>query len=523
MKLATTRQMRELDRRTIEEFGTPGEVLMDRAGQGVADAVAALMDLAGWRHPSILLLAGRGNNGGDAFAAARWLHEMDYRPEVWLASEANQVQGDALKHMSRMKAAGVPLHELPTVEDWEDTRAAGGHADVLVDGLLGTGSSGMPRGPVAGAIRYIKERADRSHVVAIDVPSGLNADTGEAEGDAVEADLTVTMGLPKAGMLAQSAVPYVGTLDVVDIGLPPEYVEEARLGTETELINWRDLEMLFPRRPRTAHKGDFGRALLIGGARGYAGAISMAARSAVRSGAGLVSAVVPEGIVPIVAGASLETMVSGAQETDQGCLAAGMWSAWRGRVQDYDAMLVGPGMSRDPEIFMLVRSILRDVKVPLVVDADAISVFAKQAQWFGKAEGRLVLTPHAGELARLLGKDVAEIQADRRKAALAAVEATGATIILKGAGTVVAAKDKPVCINLTGNPGMATGGSGDVLAGLLVGLLAQGLEPFDAARAAVYLHGRAGDLAALRRSQAGLTACDIIEEISYAFRDVSLR
>lgn len=523
MKLATRDQMRALDRRTIEEAGIPGDELMDRAGEGVARALVEVLDMAGWRQPSILVLAGRGNNGGDAFATARWLHEMGYRPEVWLACEANQIQGDALKHFSRAKTAGIPCRALPTLEDWDEARADGVSHDVLVDGLLGTGAQGVPRGPVAAAIRYIRERADRAYVVAIDIPSGLDADTGEAQGEAVPADLTVTMALPKLGMVAPAALPYLGTVQVVDIGVPPAFVAEAGLREDLELIQAADLEALFPRRPRTAHKGQFGRALLIGGARGYAGAIALASRAAVRSGAGLVATVVPHSILPIVASASLETMVFGAEETPEGSLAPNMWAAWRARAHEQDAILIGPGMTRRPETLALARAILREATKPLVVDADAISVFVRQPHWFAKAEAPVVLTPHPGELARLLGCEVEEIQADRCKAAQRAADATGAVVVLKGAGTVVAAKGKPLCVNCTGNPGMATGGSGDVLAGLLVGLLAQGLDPFDAARAAVFLHGRAGDFAALRRSEPGMIASDIIEEIPFAFREVSLR
>lgn len=522
MKLVSTEQMRELDRRTIEEFGTAGEVLMDRAGQGVAEIVRRTAEVAGFVNPLIHLFAGRGNNGGDAFAAARYLKDMGLAVEVWLAGAANEVQGDALKHLSRMKDAGVTLQELPTKEDWDAEEGRSGAA-VLVDGILGTGSSGPARGPAVGAIQYINDHAEDALVVAIDVPSGLNADTGVAEGDAVLADITATMGLPKAGLVEPSALDYVGTVEVVDIGIPEDYVAEATSAADREMVYLTDLRPLFPRRRRASHKGDYGHVLLIGGARGYTGAIAMAARAATRSGVGLVTAVVPQGIAPVVASASLETMVVAAAETTEGALSADLWGEWRNRIDDFDALLIGPGLGRSADVLMLVRSIIRDSVVPLVLDADAISVLEGQAHWVERAKCPVVITPHPGELGRLFAQEVGEIQQDRCGVALAAAKYTRATVILKGAGTVIAHEGKPVCINMTGNPGMATGGSGDVLAGLLVGLLGQKLEPFDAARAAAYLHGRAGDTAAWRKSQCGIVACDLIDEIPYVFREVSLR
>lgn len=523
MKLVSTDQMRELDRRTIEEAGTSGETLMDRAGQGVADAVRRTAEIAGFTSPFILLLAGRGNNGGDAFTAARHLKDMGFDVEVWLAGAANEVRGDALKHLSRMKTAKVPFHELPTKEDWDDTLRAPVFADVLVDGILGTGSSGPARGPAVGAIQYINSQSRDSLVVAIDIPSGLDADTGKAEGEVVRADVTVTMGLPKRGLVEPAALEYVGCIEVVNIGIPPDYIEQVPAEDDRELIYLTDLKPLFPRRARASHKGDYGHVLLIGGARGYTGAIAMAARAAVRSGVGLVHALVPESIAGVVAWASLETMVVAAKETDIGSLSSELWKEWKDRINDFGAVLLGPGLTRHGDSLALVKNVLRGCKVPLALDADALSVLEGQVGLLAKAECPLVITPHPGELSRLISRDTAAIQKDRCGAARAAAKASGAVVVLKGAGTIVAQEGKPLGINLTGNPGMAKGGSGDVLAGLLGGLLAQGLKPYDAARAAVYIHGHAGDMAAWRKSQAGINAGDLIEEIPYVFRDLALR
>jgi NAD(P)H-hydrate epimerase len=422
-----------------------------------------------------------------------------------------------------MKKAGITLRELPTKEDWDEAAKEKGWADIVVDGVLGTGGQGPARGPAVGAIQYINAQSGEALVVAVDIPSGLDGDTGAAGGAVVRADVTVAIGLPKRGLLEPAALDYVGCLEVVDIGIPADFIGQMDLEPDRELIHWSDLKPLFPPRARAAHKGDFGHVLLMGGARGYSGAIALAARAALRSGVGLVTVLTPAGVAPVVAGASLESMVMAGAETGIGSLSAENWAEWRTRADSFDALLVGPGLTRHADSLSLVRNIIRECGVPFVLDADALSVLEGQPHWIERAKCPAVITPHPGEMARLFTQEVAEVQRDRCGVALAASRFTRATVVLKGAGTVVAQDGKPVHINMTGNPGMATGGSGDVLAGLLAGLLAQRLQPFDAARAAVYLHGRAGDMAAWRKSQAGIVAGDLVEELPYAFRDLTLR
>jgi len=521
MKAVTSAQMKELDSRTIKECGIAGEVLMDRAGTGVADIVQCLARMSGYADPSVHLFAGRGNNGGDAFVAARRLKELDIDVEVWLAGAADEVVGDALKHLIKMKSAGVVLKELPTTEDWESLQVPYHGTDIVVDGILGTGITGPARGPASAAIRYINALSERSLVVSIDVPSGLNSDTGLAEGGAVKADVTVTMGLPKVGLLEPCAVDFVGTLEVVDLGIPDEML--SRLQSDRELITAEDLRRVIKRRARNSHKGDFGHLLIVGGAAGYAGAVALAAKAALRSGAGLVTVLVPGSIAPIVAGIVPEAMVHGVAETKEGSLLSACLKKWKRSIHDFDGLLVGPGMTACEDTRGLVESILSESRKPVLLDADALNVYAKKAGKIDKAACPVIITPHPGEMARLMGCSIAEVQADRYGTAQKAASDTGATVILKGAGTVVAEKNRPVSVNMTGNPGMATGGMGDVLAGLVAGLIAQGVVPFDAARAGVYLHGRAGDNVAWRSSQAGITAGDVIEELPLVFRELTAR
>ena len=521
MKAVSSEMMKEIDRRTIAEFGIPGEVLMDRAGHGVARVVRRLADITGKLKAQVKLFAGRGNNGGDAYVAARYLAEWGFPAEVWLAGTSDAVTGDALTHLNLMREAGVKLHELPAPEDWDALAASLPEDDgLVVDALLGTGITGPAREPVASAIRCIRTLAQRDIVVAIDIPSGLNADTGEAPGETVAADVTVTMAMPKTGLLAPCAVDFVGTVEVIDIGVPDEL--SGAVESDLELVTPQELKGLFPPRARATHKGTFGHVLIIAGSTGYSGAPILAARAATRSGVGLVTALVPAALAGALAAAVPEAMVHPAPSSPAESLGPDSLALWHRSPNDFDAILIGPGLGSDgtPE---LVQKLLHGCTVPLVIDADALNACAGCADPIREARCPRVITPHPGEMGRLLGCSTADVQADRLPVAKRAAAATGSVTVLKGAGTIIATPEGRVAVNMTGNPGMATGGMGDVLGGLLAGLLAQGMAPFDAARSAVYLHGRAGDDAAWRVSQPGLTAGDVIRELLNVFLDLAGR
>lgn len=516
MRSVTSQQMRELDRRTIEEIGIPGIDLMERAGAGVAQAVRRLTDLTrSDRHARVWLVAGRGNNGGDVAVAARLLHDQGFSVIVTLAASADDVKGDARDALDRMRRAGIDLLEAPNAENW--THAEGGPFGFVVDGLLGTGTTGPAREPIASAIRAINREGAHALVVAVDVPSGLDADTGAAHGDVVRADMTITMGLPKCGLLNPAALEWVGHVDVTDIGIPPSLWES--IDSEVDLITPHDLKPLLPPRRRNVHKGDFGRALLIGGSPGYSGAIALAARAALRSGTGLVTVLTPASVAPIVAGLVPEAMVHPATATPAGTLCADSLHNWPGDPEAFDAILIGPGLTPHETSLGLIEQALRTIAVPIVLDADALNVVTGRLSVL-RRDAPVIVTPHPGEMARLLNTTSDAVQADRFAAARRLVDETGAVTVLKGAGTIVADSARPLSVNLTGNPGMATGGTGDVLSGLITGLLAQGLKPADAARLGVYVHGRAGDLAAWHGSPISLIAGDIIEALPRAFREL---
>jgi hydroxyethylthiazole kinase-like uncharacterized protein yjeF len=516
MKIVSSSTMRELDSRTINDFGIPGSLLMERAGRGVAEAVEELAVRAMDGIPSVLMVAGHGNNGGDVFVAARYLAACEADVAVWLTCTAEDLKGDAAHHFQLMIDDGIMALELPNESDWEDVNDTS--CDVIVDGILGTGIKGAANGVASAAIRYINDLSYSCLVVAVDIPSGLDADTGEAAGDVVVADMTVTMALPKDGLVEARAREYVGQVRVIDIGVPDELVEAAT--SSRDLVVAQDLFEILPRRKRQSHKGTYGHVLVIGGAAGFAGAAALAGRGALRSGAGLVSLLVPQSMVPAILAAAPELMVHGAEETDIGSLSADSLSKWDKEIAEFDAILIGPGMTTHQDSGAIVEQVLKQATVPVVVDADALNACAGNLNILKSAGCPVVITPHPGEMARLCDCTTDDVQSGRTDMASKVSKEASVVVVLKGSGTVIASSEVPVSINLTGNPGMASGGTGDVLSGVIVSLLAQGIGPFDACRAGVYLHGLAGDRAAWRLSQTGMVAGDLIDELPGVFRDI---
>jgi len=519
MKTVSAAEMRELDARTINEFGIPGEVLMDRAGKGVADAVLDVIELTGRMTPSVLLVAGCGNNGGDAFAAARYLAWEGVRTEIWLAGAMSMVEGDAKTHLRRLLDTGLKVRELPDSESWRVVSAEEHRHHIVVDGVLGTGIRGHVRDVAESAVAYINNASSRSLVVAIDVPSGMDANTGVAIGNAVAADITVTMGLPKKGFAESPGIALAGSVAVADIGTPPALIDSIEAGTELTVL--QDIRQLIARRNRASHKGTYGHVLVVGGSVGFSGAVAMAAKAALRSGAGLVTAIVPRSVAAQTACMAQEIMVHPADETEEKTLSGDLWSKVDPDL--FDAILLGPGMGKHAHARLLLKNLLHRSKKPVVLDADAISAQRCEDRSVKSAYCPVVMTPHPGEMGSFMGMAPAEVQADRAGTASRAADATNSVIVLKGAGTIVACRLKPLAVNSTGNPGMATAGMGDALAGLLAGLLAQGLEARDAARAAVWIHGRAGDRVSLRMGQTGMVAGDVIGEIPATMKEVTSR
>ncbi len=494
MKVVTTEQMRALDARTIAA-GTPVEELMERAGFVVARHASALLRQHGGQ--SVLLLAGKGNNGGDAIVAARHLAAAGYRATLILLCRRAELTGAALFHSQKL--LGVDLHETTRADQWREI-AENVAPTIVVDGLLGTGLNGDVREPYAAAIQFINETG--RPVLAIDVPSGLDSDTGAARGGAVRADVTVTMALPKLGLLQPAAADHVGQLEVADIGIPAAFVAE--VATQTEWLTAEDVRGLLPRRHRTAHKGDFGHLLVIAGSEGYTGAPVLCAHAAARSGVGLVTLAVPRNVYAIVAASCPPEIMPCSLDRVAG-------------LAGYDAVAIGPGLGREEETLRLALGWIDECRVPLVIDADGLNALARNPSAMNRITAPLILTPHPGEMGRLVSRSAGEVQSHRWEVARKFAADYNVVLALKGAGTVVTDKSGQLWINSTGNAGMAKGGIGDALTGIIGGLLAQKMSPLDATRAGVFLHGRAGDIAAERWGQRALLATDLIASLGEAF------
>lgn len=509
----TAEEMRRLDRRAVEELGLPGGVLMEHAGRGAAEAIRAWLAARGRRRGArVVLLCGKGGNGGDGFVAARWLARHGMRPSVWLAAPPEEVGGDAGRKLTALRHAGIRPRR---VEDEAAVAADLARADVVVDALLGTGARGAPEGVVARLIELIN--ASGRPVVALDIPSGLPADGGAPPGAAVRAALTVTFAGLKRGLVTEPGRSWAGRVQVVDIGLP---AAEVSRGIRTFLLEAADVARLLPPRAADTHKGHYGHLLIVAGSLGKTGAAALAARAAMRSGAGLVTVATAASQQPVVASLVLEAMTESLPETPARSVGAKALETIAELAARRDAVALGPGLGLDPETQAVAREVVRAIRRPMVVDADALTALATHLDVLAAAPAPRCLTPHPGEMARLLGTSTAEIQRDRLAAARTTAARTGAWVVLKGAVSVIADPGGDVFLNPTGNPGMASGGTGDVLTGMVGAFLARGFEPSAALQAAVYLHGRAGDLAAARLGQEALIASDLIETLPAAFTEV---
>jgi len=509
--VVTAAQMRELDRLTIEEIGVAGVVLMEVAGRGAADVVEGFAPgLVGWR---VAILCGAGNNGGDGYVVARHLLMRGAEVRVFMVAARERIRGDGLVNLEAAEKVGVDFEWLDSNLPEDLTGRLAGY-DCVVDALLGTGLSSEVRGRYREVIEAIN--AARTLTVAVDVPSGLSSDTGHPLGVAVEADATVTFGCPKIGVVTHPGVEYTGDVHIVDIGIPPAL--EARLDVRCHLLEERDVVGLVPSRRLGGHKGTYGHLLVVAGSPGKTGAAVLCARGAARSGAGLVTVAAPADAMPSVAARSIETMTEeyalDSADLDPQEATARLVALTRGK----EAIVVGPGIPTGRAMVEVLREVLPDATVPVVLDADGLNVVALKPDLLGQVSAPLVLTPHPGEMARLLGVTTSEVQADRLAVAREAAARFGAVVALKGARTVVAAPDGEAVINPTGNPGMGSGGTGDVLAGLIGGLLAQGVAPFDAARLAVYLHGLAGDRAAEDLGHHAMVAGDVLDRLPAVLR-----
>lgn len=499
-RLVTATQMRAIETAS-GEAGVPPSQLMESAGRRLADAALRLVAPNG----QLIVVCGGGNNGGDGLVAARFLVAAGCNVKVELVGDPSKLKEDPARNLKALAASGIQPRTLP------DNHSVG-QGDVIIDAVFGTGLDRAPEGAYADAIRRMNVwRAAGAKIVAADLPSGLHSDTGQAFSPAVRADVTVSFGFYKLGQAVEPGASLCGELELVDIGIPGSCAQ-ASPGPSAYLLEEDDVKARIPERKRDTHKGSYGHVLVVAGSWGKTGAAGLSAKAVLRSGAGLCTlATRPEALVPAMSHAP---EVMGVELVSDGALSYADLNSILEAADGKTAVVMGPGMPRGDETLKLLGALLEELEVPVVLDADALNAIAEDTSVLSKAKCPLVLTPHPGEMARLVGRSTAAVQEARVDTARELATKHHATVVLKGARTIICSDEGASFVNPTGNPGMATAGTGDVLSGVIGGLLAQGMSPLNAALAAVFAHGLAGDLAAKRRGFLGLMASDVLESLS---------
>ncbi len=532
MKIVTAGEMREIDRKTTRELQIPSPVLMERAGLAV---VSRIKERFGRK--KVIVVSGSGNNGGDGIVVARNLHNEGWDVKAFLTSKPEELRGDALLQYRTAIECGLQIR--PADKLLSQGSSVFSRHSVIVDAILGTGLSRKVSGKLPGVIKALNDA--ELPVISVDIPSGISSDNGQVMGEAVKSECTVTFGLPKRGHYLYPGAEYTGTLFIEDIGFPRELLESESL--TVELLEKEVISSLIPGRPKYSHKGDYGHVLIVAGSRGKTGAALMAARACMRTGAGLVTIGVPESLAGVFQARVTEEMILLLPDNGDGTLSVKASNDILSFVdKSADLLAIGPGLGSGAGTGKLLGSIVEDSAVPVIIDADGISSLRGGHRLFHKAQAPVILTPHPGEMARLLqhasgrkqsaGKSpslgrggrmdipkniVRAIEEDRINSAITFAKETGTYLVLKGAPTVVATPVAKAFVNSTGNPGMATAGTGDVLTGMIAGFLSQTREPTTACMLGVYAHGLAGDIAASEKGEHSLIATDIIEKIPAVF------
>jgi len=536
VKVLTAAQMREADRLTTEKRAIPSLQLMENAGAAVVGFLVEKFPSLAKRN--IVILCGKGNNGGDGLVVARLLKESGCEPEVFLFANPADMAGDAAANLKRWQQGVGKLHVVTSFSEWQSARELLNGPDLIsvliVDALLGTGLRGPVEGLLAAVIEYLNAARGKASgtqgeicVVAVDMPSGLASDAQDFGGPVVTADFTVTFTAPKLGQMILFRSTCCGELVVRGIGTPPEFLESDP-NLKIHWIEPGEFQVLPLTRDPAANKGTYGHALIVAGSLGKSGAAVLAARGALRSGAGLVTVATPENVLPIVAAGMPEMMTVPLAATEAGTASFRNFDYGRftETARNKSVLAIGPGLSTHTETQQFIRALVAETELPIILDADGLNAFAGMAdQLTQRRASAMVITPHPGEMARLLGVSVKEVQARRLEVALEAAARWRVNVILKGYHTILATPSGHAYINTTGNPGMATGGTGDVLTGILAGLTAQfGVDDWPRVLSfGIYWHGLAGDIAASRVGQAPLIASDLVESIPEAYARVTSR
>ncbi len=519
MRVLNAAQMRDADRQTIDEIGIPSMVLMENAGRQVVAALEAANDDLTDRH--VAVLCGPGNNGGDGFVVARTLYQRAVDVSVFVIGTMAAVKGDARLNLEILGRLGLTVVEISDEQAWDLHFSEISQCDLIVDAIFGTGL----RSPLAGMMETVAADVNASGipVVAVDLPSGMSADRAEPIGECIRASMTVTLATPKLPLVLPPGEAHAGSIVVADIGIPPEVIENLA-GPRIELLTREGMREILQPRESDSHKGDYGHVLVIAGSRGKTGAAHLAAVGALRSGAGLVTVATPGTAQPIIAALGAEYMTVPLEETADGKVALGSLE----RILDFeqDVIAAGPGLGTGPDVTAFIHGLLAKSESPLVLDADALNAIASEPDLLhsgGEGSRPIVITPHPGEMARLVDTSIDEVQSSRLDVARDFAVQHQIYVVLKGYRTLVATPEGKVFINPLGNPGMATGGTGDVLTGVLAAWLAQLLDAEAACKIGVYLHALAGDLTEADEGEVAMTAGDLAAHLGDAVLELTAR
>jgi NAD(P)H-hydrate epimerase len=510
MKVATPKQIGKMDSETINKIGIPGIVLMENAAlKVVEETIKSVGEIKGKK---VIVIAGKGNNGGDAFAAARYLHNLEAHVSVFITSEKSEIKSDAEINLKIIENMNIKTVEVIDESILSEIKKELDTCDAVVDGIFGTGFKGQITGIIEEVVGLVNDSL--KYIVSIDIPSGVNGENGKVLGKCIKAHKTVTFTFPKTGLLINPGCEYTGELVIADIGIPKMICEAYDI--ETIFIDEGHVSGIIPKRLRESSKGNYGRVLIVSGSTGMTGSGCLSAKAALRTGAGLVYLGVPAALSNIYGTQLVEPIVIPFEDKGKGYFSKESGKDIIKELEKMNAAAIGPGISCRQDIVELVNEILINARIPLVLDADALNAVAKDVAILKKSKVPLIVTPHPGEMSRLIGTSIEDIQKDRIKHARDFSDEYNVITVLKGSKTIIATPHGRVYINPTGNPGMSTAGTGDVLTGIIAGFIGQGFLPEDAAVAGVFLHGLAGDSAAQKKGEYGLIAGDLVEELPYA-------
>jgi len=510
MKVVNKKQMQEIDKKATLDFNIPSIILMENAG--LISSLSLEKEFPDLKESKISIFVGGGNNGGDGLVIARHLFNQSMDINVYLLKEVDKFKGDVLTNLGIAQSIGVPIKEILHEDELEKEKVNILEAEIIIDAILGTGISGEVEGFLAQVINFLNQT--NKPIVAIDTPSGLDVDTGLPAGCCIRARTTFTFGLPKIGLLLYPGAELAGKVSLIDISLPKQLLNDENI--KVNLLLEEDIAPLLPKRAEDAHKGSCGKVITIAGSVGMTGAAVMTSLSSLAIGAGLSILGIPESLNPIVEVKLTEVITKPLPETEEQTLSLNSYDKIMELVKNATSLAIGPGLGRNNEVVNLIRKLISKVNLPMVIDADGLFALVNNLHLLKDKTVPVIITPHHGEMAYLLGITMAEVKKDRLKIAQDFAQKYEVIVVLKGARTIIAAPEGNAYINSTGNSGMATAGCGDVLTGMIAGLLAQKVSVLDAAKIGVFLHGLAGDLALEEKGEYSLVASDLISKIPNA-------